>query len=124
MANGVTEIMERALDLNWIRQQLISNNIANVDTPGYKRVDVDFKSSLIKALNNHDNNSKSRLNAHDLEPVFVESEELTLSNDGNNVDIEKEMSQQAVNLLQYALLTRLVSDQLGMLRTAITEGRR
>jgi flagellar basal-body rod protein FlgB len=124
MANGVTEIMERALDLNWIRQQLISNNIANVDTPGYKRVDVDFKSSLIKALNNHDNNSNSRLNAHDLEPVFVESEELTLSNDGNNVDIEKEMSQQAVNLLQYALLTRLVSDQLGMLRTAITEGRR
>ncbi len=121
IANPAAEVMERALDINWLRQQLIANNIANVDTPNYKRADVDFKSSLIKALNNH---SDSRLAAKEVEPDFVDSEDLILSNDGNNVDIEKEMSQQAVNVLQYALLTRLVSDQLGMLRTAITEGRR
>lgn len=119
--NSVTGVMERALDLNWIRQQLISNNISNVDTPNYKRMDIDFKSSLLKAL---DNQSTSGSGTDEVKPEFVVSDNLTHSNDGNSVDIEKEMADQAVNSLQYALLTRLVSDQLGMLRTAISEGRR
>jgi flagellar basal-body rod protein FlgB len=113
--------MERALDLNWIRQQLISNNIANVDTPNYKRMDIDFKSSLFKAL---DEQSVTQAGTDAVKPEFVVSDDLTHNNDGNSVDIEKEMAEQAVNSLQYALLTRLVSDQLGMLKTAISEGRR
>lgn len=119
--NSVTGVMERALDLNWIRQQLISNNIANVDTPNYKRMDIDFKSSLLKALDEH---SVSQSGAGAVIPEFVVADDLTHSNDGNSVDIEKEMAEQSINSLQYALLTRLVSDQLGMLRTAISEGGR
>lgn len=119
--NSVTGVMERALDLNWIRQQLISNNIANVDTPNYKRMDIDFKSSLLKALADQ---PASQSGTDKIKPEFVVSDDLTHSNDGNSVDIEKEMAVQAVNSLQYALLTRLVSDQLGMLKTAISEGRR
>ncbi|MDD2556440.1 MAG: flagellar basal body rod protein FlgB [Syntrophaceticus sp.] len=119
--NSITGVMERALDLNWIRQQLISNNIANVDTPNYKRMDIDFKSSLFKAL---DEQSVTQAGTDAVKPEFVVSDDLTHNNDGNSVDIEKEMAEQAVNSLQYALLTRLVSDQLGMLKTAISEGRR
>ncbi len=119
--NSVTGVMERALDLNWIRQQLISNNIANVDTPNYKRMDIDFKSSLVKAL---DEQSVTQSGTDAVKPEFVVSDDLTHNNDGNSVDIEKEMAEQAVNSLQYALLTRLVSDQLSMLKTAISEGRR
>ncbi len=113
MSDRVTGVLERALDLNWVRQQMIANNIANVDTPGYKRVDVDFKSSLLNAL---DKNK--------VEPLLAESKGLSLGNDDNNVDIEQEISHQAMNMLQYSLTSRLLSDQLGMLRTAITEGRR
>ncbi|MDD3315503.1 MAG: flagellar basal body rod protein FlgB [Syntrophaceticus sp.] len=119
--NSITGVMERALDLNWIRQQLISNNIANVDTPNYKRMDIDFKSSLFKAL---DEQSVTQAGTDAVKTEFVVSDDLTHNNDGNSVDIEKEMAEQAVNSLQYALLTRLVSDQLGMLKTAISEGRR
>jgi flagellar basal-body rod protein FlgB len=119
--NSVTGVMERALDLNWIRQQLISNNIANVDTPNYKRMDMDFRSSLLKALSDQ---SASQSSTDGVKVEIVVSDDLAHSNDGNSVDIEKEMAGQAVNSLQYALLTRLVSDQFGILRTAITEGRR
>ena len=43
-------VLEKAADASWLRDQCISNNIANVDTPGYKRQDVDFESVLEKEL--------------------------------------------------------------------------
>ena len=43
-------LMDKAADASWMRETLITNNIANVDTPGYKRQDVDFASVLKKEL--------------------------------------------------------------------------
>ena len=45
-------LMDKAADASWMRESLITNNIANVDTPGYKRQDVDFASVLKKELGN------------------------------------------------------------------------
>jgi flagellar basal-body rod protein FlgB len=45
-------VLERAMDVSWFRQQLIANNIANVDTPQYKREDIDFQKTLANALSN------------------------------------------------------------------------
>ncbi|MDH7576770.1 MAG: flagellar basal body rod protein FlgB [Bacillota bacterium] len=126
-------LLERALDGNWLRQQVISNNIANVDTPKYKRRDVIFEEKLKEVLGNTSTVSLVRTNPRHLaavpcldevQPVITRSYESSWRNDGNNVDIEAEMAQQAANLLNYNLLTRLVTDQLGMLRIAISEGRR
>jgi flagellar basal-body rod protein FlgB len=109
-------VLERAMDVSWFRQQLIANNIANADTPQYKRQDIDFQKTLENALSN------DASGAGELDPVYVDSGQDTGSNNGNNVSMENEMTQQAVNLLQYDSLTRLESDQLSMLKTAITGG--
>ena len=45
-----TNILDKAADASWMRENVITNNIANIDTPGYKRQDVDFESVLQKAL--------------------------------------------------------------------------
>jgi len=104
------------MDVSWLRQQLIADNIANVDTPQYKRQDIDFKKTLANAIN------QDASGAGDLDPVYIDSDQYTEGNNGNNVDLENEMTQQAINLLQYDSLTRLESDQLSMLKTAITGG--
>jgi flagellar basal-body rod protein FlgB len=124
------EVLEKAMDINWFRQQLIANNIANVDTPNYKRQDVDFQKSLEKALAGLDTggpgeagDTQPDLLDEGAQPVIIESDNTSGAVNGNNVDLENELSQQAMNLLQYNALARLESDQLGMLKTAITEGK-
>ncbi len=111
--NSVLNVLEKAMDVTWFRQQIIANNIANIDTPRYKRQDLDFQKSLEQALSN----------AGGGRPVFVDSTNTSSAENGNNVDLENELTQQAMNLLQYNILTRLESNQLRLLRTAIAEGR-
>ena len=82
----------------------------------YKRQDIDFQKTLENALNN------GASGVDDLDPVFIDSGQYIGSNNGNNVDMENEMAQQAINLLQYDSLARLESDQLTMLKTVITGG--
>lgn len=118
--SSVLNVLEKSMDLNWLRQQLIADNIANVDTPQYKRQDIDFQKSLKKALSN---TGGTDLQGNGEQPVFVDSGNTSGAENGNNVDMESELAQQSMNLLQYDVLARLESDQLGMLRTAIMEGR-
>ena len=106
LGDPVMNVLERAMDVSWFRQQLIANNIANVDTPQYKREDIDFQKTLENALSNGASGEA------DLDPVFIDSGQYSGSNNGNNVDMENEMAQQAINLLQYESLARLESDQL------------
>lgn len=127
-------ILHKALDGSWLRQQAIANNIANIDTPNYKRWDVSFENNLKKALLKESSdlplvqtNSRHLQGGPCLEevkPELIQIFESSWRNDGNNVDIEAEMTKQVVNLLNYSLLTRAVTDHFEMLRLAITEGRR
>lgn len=128
LGEPILPVLQGMLNANWLRQQVIANNIANVDTPQYKRWDVIFTQKLIESSNislaqtnpRHINVKTTEM----MKPALVQPEKTSMRNDGNNVDLEYEMAIQAATVLQYNLLTRLVSDQLGMLRTAITEGRR
>lgn len=122
--------LKKALDINWVRQQVISQNIANADTPNYKRIDVDFKrvlaGKMVQRL------AMKRTHAAHLEGGNPKTDGVPLvvaagsrsRNDNNNVDLEQEMALQAETVLLYNLLTRLTTEHLGMLRLAITEGRR
>lgn len=128
LGKPIIPILQSMLDANWLRQQVIANNIANVDTPQYKRWDVIFTQKLKESSNISLTQTNPRhINVKTTEmmkPALIQPEKTSMRNDGNNVDLESEMAIQAATILQYNLLTRLVSDQLGMLRTAITEGRR
>lgn len=125
-------LLERALDCTWLRQQVIASNIANVDTPYYKRQEVSFEEKLKEILKTAPTLPLSKTDPRHLggkpgleevKPAITRSRQASWRNDGNNVDIEAEMAQQAANLLNYNLLTRLVTEHFGMLRIAITEGR-
>jgi flagellar basal-body rod protein FlgB len=123
--------LKEALDVGWLRQQLINQNIANVDTPNYKRIDVDFKRILMNK-NETQGLSLDRTNRRHLQVSDKRQQVTPLArqtdtrnrNDGNNVVLEQENALMAETLLQYQLLSRLTTEHLGMLRTAITEGRR
>ncbi len=109
-------LLERALDVESLRRKVIANNIANVDVPHFKRSEVNFESELKRAIRdreNPDNNLPALMNnekhipfyvprdIHDVSPRVNLDYSTTMRNDGNNVDIEKEMVDSAKNLMRY-----------------------
>ena len=101
------DVMGLALDATWKRNQTINENIANVDTPGYKRKDISFESYLENAMNTKDSNGTTQLNR--VQPrVYTDNGSLSYRQDGNNVDIDTEMVELAENQVRYnTMITQL-----------------
>ena len=127
------QILEKALDATSQRHNVISNNIANVDTPGFKRTDVLFEDQLKKALNTDSiegNRTDSRhisIGKQDLgeiKPNMVTDESTSYRIDGNNVDIDNEMAKLAKNQLMYDALAQKISSEFSKMRYVISDGRR
>ncbi len=118
------DILHRTMDVSMIRQQVIADNIANADTPNFKRSTVNFEAELKRALDSE--NSRPRVktavtdprhitndrvqNYRNVEPRKVLDYLSTSDNNGNNVDIEQESMLLLQNQLRYNLMTRSVSD--------------
>ncbi len=128
-----TELLEKILDMSAIRHRVISNNIANVDTPGYKSKSFSFEDELKNALSpGGDLPLNVTNNAHIQSGGFVGSVRGTLEldpinalrNDGNSVDIDKEMVENAKNNLLFSAMSRIISGKFAALEGAINEGRR
>lgn len=127
------DILEMGLDGAALRQKVIANNIANVDTPGYKASDVAFEEQLRAAIGgygvvdrlrtSHPRHLQNASAGSAFQPVVYTSNEYTLRNDGNNVDIDREMARLAKNSIYYNSLVQAVSNEFRLLRMAITEGR-
>ncbi len=99
-------VLDKGADAAWLRNEAISNNISNVDTPGYKRVDVDFASLLNQELGRNRYVSMDEkvegLDLKKLNPqVYTDYENFSYRLDGNNVDIENENVYLAENQLKY-----------------------
>lgn len=109
---------KRSLDATVARHDAIAANIANAETPHYKRVDLSpsFRTELKNAIAGHDT---ARLAA--LRPkVAVDTQALAANMDGNTVNLEHEIVELSQNSLQHAVETQLVSANLLKLRLAIT----
>ncbi|THE14463.1 flagellar basal body rod protein FlgB [Bacillus timonensis] len=120
--------LEKALDNSALRQKVISNNIANVDTPNYKAQDVSFKNLLSNEMNsplraNRTNEkhfeftSSKRLNSQ-----VVTKNDTAYNHNGNNVDIDKEMALLAENQIYYNAVTERISGKFNTLKTVIKGG--
>ena len=99
-------VLDKAADAAWLRNEVISNNIANADTPGYKRQDVDFESQLSKALGKADaenmDGKVASLRRRELEAkAHSDFSEYDYRLDENNVDIQVENVNLAKNQLKY-----------------------
>ncbi|HHY76450.1 MAG TPA: flagellar basal body rod protein FlgB [Firmicutes bacterium] len=122
-------IMQRALDGAWRRHELLANNVANAETPGYKRLELDFRSALAEASAKNRTTLVATSPRHIVpsQPVEIGRVAQDLSSitpDGNSVDIDREMGEVAANALYYSAVTGQLKAHLALLRKAITEGRR
>ena len=116
-------LLERSLDVESMRRKVIANNIANVDVPHFKRSEVNFESELKRVIMekmNHSNRLPAKLTDQKHIPFFIPRDIMSVKprinldynttsrNDGNNVDIEKEVVNAGKNLMRYnALITSL-----------------
>jgi flagellar basal-body rod protein FlgB len=107
--------VERFLDLVAFRHELISSNLANVDTPGYRTQDVDFESEMRRA--------EQRLGGDPASPQVMEVKGLIERPDGNNVSLDRETLALARVQLQYHAGVELLRNEIHMLQSAINEGK-
>lgn len=104
------------MDGSALKHKVITNNIANANTPGFKKSQVSFQQSLAQALQKGD--------LSEMTPEVRKITNTSLRTDGNNVDIEMELADLAQNNLYFDGLSRFLSSQISLLRHAITEGRK
>lgn len=115
-AFSYVNLLDNTADASWQRQTLITNNIANNDTPGYKRQDIEFQSVLKDALLSTRENSLDRaVNAikdDNLEGIiYKDYENYSYRLDGNNVDMDTENVELASEQLRYSSLTTSISNE-------------
>jgi flagellar basal-body rod protein FlgB len=109
---------KKMLDVNVLRHEAIASNIANVETPNYKRLDVSpsFESQLSKAVASRDSTQITGLQPE----LTVDTQSNSGRGDGNTVQLETEMLKLNQNMVEHSLETQLVSSQLSRMRLAIT----
>ena len=117
-------VLDKAADASWIRNEVISNNIANVDTPNYKRQDVEFESYLLAQLEGANSSSlKNTVAGMDLDSltstIYTDSNSLSYRLDGNNVDIDTENVELASNQLKYQALVSSINNEFSMIKSAM-----
>ena len=125
--SGTIKTLEGALQRANVKQKVISDNIANVDTPNNKTKKVSFKNML--------NEESSRIDAlktdyrhidfkgNESNYSIVSSKQTSYQQNRNNVDIDQEMSKMAENQIQYQALVERISGKFNSLKTAITGGK-
>ncbi len=109
--DAVGQVLHGALNGITFRQNVIADNIANVDTPGFRATTVEFESSLKQAIANGDVEAPRA-------PLTATPTLTPVGANGNNVDLRKETMAAMQSVFQYQVLSRSVSDRLALVRTA------
>lgn len=121
--------LEASLKFRQLRQELISSNVANAETPGYKAKKVEFEEALARALDTDEQmNMKVEDGRHynvgnggfnNLQPEVFEDPNGIVSMNGNTVDRDKEMAEMAENKIMYDASVQLINKKLALLKYAI-----
>ena len=105
--------LQRAISGASMRQEVIANNIANAETPGFQRSDVDFHSTLAQAMKTGD------AEAIESTTFSAQQESQVMRADGNGVDIDVESANLAKNGLEYEALITVTKARIGILQSAM-----
>ncbi len=114
-------VLDRAADASYLRNKAIANNMANINTPGYKRQDVSFASNLEKALRHSKFKSlDEKVGSVRLDylkgAVFTDHQNYSYRLDGNNVDIDTESAHLASNTILYNGLTQSITAEFNNIK--------
>jgi flagellar basal-body rod protein FlgB len=116
MANSfdVIRLLEAGIKAEGIRQRTIASNIANNETPGYRRLDVKFEQLLSKAIDSSDPKEAAKIEPEVFQPLTT-----PLRSNGNDVNLEAEIGEMLKNSLRHAAYTRLLRRKFAQMETAI-----
>lgn len=125
--NTAFRMLEGTLNASVLRQNVIANNVANVDTPNFKRSDVKFEELLQSEMDGVPSLQGKRTDSRHFvigkssspAPQIVTDEQSVMNNNKNNVDIDSEMAQLAKNQLRYNVMIQQANNEIKHLRTAI-----
>jgi flagellar basal-body rod protein FlgB len=127
-------LLEQAINAASVRHKVIADNIANVNTPGFKRSEVQFEEVLRQAMDSpnrkipmtatHERHIIPKSQGSPLSPQISVVNETSTRADGNNVDIEIEMANMAKNSIYYDAAVQQLSRHYSSIKSAINEGRR
>ena len=123
---GYVNVLKAAADASWTREEVLTNNIANVDTPNYKRQDVDFTTYLRSALSRTNGGSSSltnrvnNLNYNDIAiKTYTDNSTLSYRLDGNNVDLSTENVELASEQINYNALIDSMNNEFSRFKTVL-----
>jgi len=112
--NNIVDIIEAGIRAESLRQKTIANNVANLDTPGYRKIDVKFKELLAKALDSSEDVDLSEVEAQIYQPKKTE-----VKSNGNDVSLEVEVGEMVKNTLHHKTYIRLLQKKYRQIELAI-----
>ena len=117
-------VLDKAADASWLREATITNNLANVDTPGFKRKDVDFEGVLKTELGRStyvtlDQKVKDLHMNHLNATAYTDSSNFSYRLDGNNVDVDTEQVELASEQLRYTALTDSITHEISRFKSVL-----
>jgi flagellar basal-body rod protein FlgB len=110
----ITELLQAGAHSEQLRQQAIAANVANLETPGYRRIDIRFAQLLEKALASDNSEDIGQL-----EPEFFNPMKTPVKPNGNDVSLENEVGQMVENSLRYKLYVKLLNKKYQQMESAI-----
>ncbi|WP_127716588.1 flagellar basal body rod protein FlgB [Halobacteriovorax sp. HLS] len=129
LENKTIQALAASLNFRQMRQEIISSNVANAETPGYKAKKIDFESALARAL---DVDGKMQMNTTDerhfdvgnggfnnLKPEIYDDPNGVVSDDGNTVDRDAELAKMAENKILYDASIQLLNKKIGLMKYAV-----
>lgn len=127
-----TSALQTSLGMRQLRHNVTSSNIANAETPGYHAKKLDFEEALSRAIDleglknmsaSHEDHMIVGGKTAKVRPDIYENPEGAVNNDGNTVDLEKEMSALSENAVLYKAALQLINKKMAALKYAASEGR-
>ncbi len=111
---SIVELLEAGLKAEAMRQRAIANNTANLQTPGYRRLNVKFEQLLNKAIE-----SGGEFDFEEFEPEFYHPNNTAVKADGNDVNLEVEVGELVKNSLRHKAFIRLLNKKYSQIERAI-----
>ena len=123
----VYDLLKKGLNASTLRSKVISNNIANVNTKGYKAYHVKFEDNLNNSMNSLDLKVTEPGHIKDSslsgDAQIVQDKDISMNQDGNSVDIDNEMADQSANTLNYLTMVTEINNRLEIQKFIIKDGR-
>ena len=125
-AFGYVDVLKTAADASWLREEVLTNNIANLDTPNYKRQDVEFTTYLKSALEQAGTPASTltqKVNEANLSGIttrtYTENTTLSYRMDGNNVDLSTENAELAAEQINYNALIDSMNNEFTRMKAVL-----